>query len=174
MTENVQITGFSPLHFKGLLKNGVSIKPFGNFTYIWVLPPDVGPTASDPPCLTWMYSSAVDPTRDTNSGLVGPLLICRPGTLNERNKQVLCLVWSCLSEVEKSCNLWGKSCKWKAEHLFWMQEAQFGTGMHCQGWGGLRARFAFGADPSSLATSVCQMCWITTYMSHLQILLVSS
>uniref|UniRef100_A0A8C5WYB9 Plastocyanin-like domain-containing protein n=1 Tax=Laticauda laticaudata TaxID=8630 RepID=A0A8C5WYB9_LATLA len=42
---------------------------------------------SDPPCLTWMYSSAVDPTKDINSGLVGPLLICRPGTLNERNKQ---------------------------------------------------------------------------------------
>ncbi|XP_026558869.1 hephaestin isoform X2 [Pseudonaja textilis] len=70
-----------------LLKNGASIKPFGNFTYLWVLPPHVGPTASDPPCLTWMYSSAVDPTRDINSGLVGPLLICRPGTLNERNKQ---------------------------------------------------------------------------------------
>uniref|UniRef100_A0A8C5STZ0 ferroxidase n=1 Tax=Laticauda laticaudata TaxID=8630 RepID=A0A8C5STZ0_LATLA len=70
-----------------LLKNGASIKPFGNFTYLWVLPPHVGPTASDPPCLTWMYSSAVDPTKDINSGLVGPLLICRPGTLNERNKQ---------------------------------------------------------------------------------------
>uniref|UniRef100_A0A8C5SYN9 ferroxidase n=1 Tax=Laticauda laticaudata TaxID=8630 RepID=A0A8C5SYN9_LATLA len=69
-----------------LLKNGASIKPFGNFTYLWVLPPHVGPTASDPPCLTWMYSSAVDPTKDINSGLVGPLLICRPGTLNERNK----------------------------------------------------------------------------------------
>ncbi|XP_007436319.1 hephaestin isoform X2 [Python bivittatus] len=71
----------------GLLRNGASVKPFGNFTYHWTVPLHVGPTASDPPCLTWMYSSAVDPTRDTNSGLVGPLLICRPGTLNERNQQ---------------------------------------------------------------------------------------
>ncbi|XP_063169509.1 hephaestin isoform X1 [Candoia aspera] len=71
----------------GLLRNGASIKPFGNFTYLWMVPPHVGPTASDPPCLTWMYSSAADPTRDTHSGLVGPLLICRPGTLNKRNEQ---------------------------------------------------------------------------------------
>ncbi|XP_062998189.1 hephaestin [Elgaria multicarinata webbii] len=71
----------------GLSRNGAVVKPQGNFTYCWVVPQHVGPTDTDPPCLTWMYSSAVDPTRDANSGLVGPLLICRPGTLNERNHQ---------------------------------------------------------------------------------------
>ncbi|XP_061455037.1 hephaestin-like isoform X2 [Rhineura floridana] len=76
----------TPYH-DGLSRNGGTVKPLGNFVYHWKVPQHVGPTATDPPCLTWMYSSAVDPVRDTNSGLVGPLLICRPGTLNERNKQ---------------------------------------------------------------------------------------
>ncbi|XP_054852244.1 hephaestin isoform X3 [Eublepharis macularius] len=75
------------LYHDGFSRNGAPVKPLGNFTYRWTVPQHVGPTAADPPCLTWMYSSAVDPTRDTNSGLVGPLLICRPGTLSEQNKQ---------------------------------------------------------------------------------------
>ncbi|KAH0630885.1 hypothetical protein JD844_004213 [Phrynosoma platyrhinos] len=71
----------------GSSRRGSAVRPLGNFTYQWTVPQHVGPTATDPPCLTWMYSSATDPTRDTNSGLVGPLLVCRPGTLNERNQQ---------------------------------------------------------------------------------------
>lgn len=77
------------LHFKGLSSKGAAVRPLGNFTYHWTVPQHVGPTATDPPCLTWMYSSAVDPTRDTNSGLVGPLVVCRPGILDHSNKQVL-------------------------------------------------------------------------------------
>ncbi|XP_019376637.1 PREDICTED: hephaestin [Gavialis gangeticus] len=75
------------IYHNGLSWNGVSVKPLHNFTYRWTVPQHVGPTASDPPCLTWMYSSAVNPFRDTNSGLVGPLLICKPGTLTDNNKQ---------------------------------------------------------------------------------------
>ncbi|XP_053129823.1 hephaestin [Hemicordylus capensis] len=71
----------------GLSRNGAAVNPLGNFTYQWTVPPHVGPTAEDPPCLTWMYSSAVDPARDTSSGLVGPLIVCRPGTLDGNNKQ---------------------------------------------------------------------------------------
>ncbi|XP_032993749.1 hephaestin isoform X2 [Lacerta agilis] len=71
----------------GLSRNGAAVKPLRSFVYHWTVPQHVGPTATDPPCLTWMYSSAADPVRDTNSGLVGPLLICRPGTLDEHNKQ---------------------------------------------------------------------------------------
>uniref|UniRef100_A0A8B9HAB5 ferroxidase n=1 Tax=Astyanax mexicanus TaxID=7994 RepID=A0A8B9HAB5_ASTMX len=40
-----------------------------------------GPAAGDPDCISYLYYSAVDPIRDTNSGLVGPLLICKPKTL---------------------------------------------------------------------------------------------
>ncbi|XP_014810786.1 PREDICTED: hephaestin isoform X3 [Calidris pugnax] len=71
----------------GLFQSGVSVEPLRNFTYRWTVPKHVGPTSSDPPCLTWMYSSAVNPVKDPSSGLVGPLLICKPGTLDENNKQ---------------------------------------------------------------------------------------
>ncbi|KAJ6663217.1 hypothetical protein lerEdw1_010353 [Lerista edwardsae] len=71
----------------GLSRKGAAVRPLGNFTYRWTVPRHVGPTATDPPCLTWMYSSAVDPTRDTNSGLVGPLVVCKPGILDDSNKQ---------------------------------------------------------------------------------------
>ncbi|XP_060105083.1 hephaestin [Heteronotia binoei] len=76
----------TPYH-DGFSRNGAVVKPLGNFTYHWTVPQDVGPTATDPPCLTRMYSSAVDATRDTSAGLVGPLLICRAGALSEENKQ---------------------------------------------------------------------------------------
>ncbi|VCW77510.1 unnamed protein product [Gulo gulo] len=36
-----------------------------------------------------MYFSAADPIRDTNSGLVGPLLVCKTGALGADGKQVL-------------------------------------------------------------------------------------
>lgn len=76
------------LDHDGVSWNGASVEPLHNFTYHWTVPEYVGPTANDPPCLTRMYSSAVNPMRDTNSGLVGPLVICRPGTLSASNKQV--------------------------------------------------------------------------------------
>lgn len=78
----------SNLCFKGLSQHGISVAPLQNFTYRWTVPKHVGPTSSDPPCLTWMYSSAVDPVKDSSSGLVGPLVICKPGTLDDNNKQV--------------------------------------------------------------------------------------
>uniref|UniRef100_A0A8C4V4Q9 Ceruloplasmin n=1 Tax=Falco tinnunculus TaxID=100819 RepID=A0A8C4V4Q9_FALTI len=71
----------------GLSQNGVSVAPLHNFTYRWTVPKHVGPTSSDPPCLTWMYSSAANPIKDPSSGLVGPLVICKPGTLDSNGKQ---------------------------------------------------------------------------------------
>nr|XP_030128351.3 hephaestin isoform X1 [Taeniopygia guttata]XP_030128352.3 hephaestin isoform X1 [Taeniopygia guttata] len=71
----------------GLSQSGVSVAPLHNFTYRWTVPRHVGPTSSDPPCLTWLYSSAANPVRDSSSGLVGPLLICKSGTLDDNNKQ---------------------------------------------------------------------------------------
>lgn len=76
------------LCFKGLSQNGVSVAPLHNFTYRWTVPKHIGPTSSDPPCLTWMYSSAANPIKDPSSGLVGPLVICKPGALDDSNKQV--------------------------------------------------------------------------------------
>uniref|UniRef100_A0A8C4VXT1 ferroxidase n=1 Tax=Gopherus evgoodei TaxID=1825980 RepID=A0A8C4VXT1_9SAUR len=66
---------------------GAHVKPCETFTYKWRVPENVGPTASDPPCLTYLYYSASDPVMDTNSGLVGPLIVCRKNTLNHDGTQ---------------------------------------------------------------------------------------
>ncbi|XP_012589373.1 PREDICTED: hephaestin isoform X1 [Condylura cristata] len=71
----------------GTSHHGLVAKPFEKVTYHWTVPPHAGPTAQDPDCLTWMYFSAVDPIKDTNSGLVGPLLVCRAGALGSDGKQ---------------------------------------------------------------------------------------
>ncbi|XP_076879473.1 ceruloplasmin [Brachyhypopomus gauderio] len=57
------------------------VRPDTTYKYEWVVPKNGGPNEKDPDCLTYMYYSAVDPVRDTNSGLVGPLLICKPKSL---------------------------------------------------------------------------------------------
>uniref|UniRef100_A0A8C4UIA2 ferroxidase n=1 Tax=Falco tinnunculus TaxID=100819 RepID=A0A8C4UIA2_FALTI len=63
------------------------VKPGETFTYKWRVPENGGPTESDPPCLTYLYYSATDAVKDTNSGLVGPLLVCRKNTLNDDGTQ---------------------------------------------------------------------------------------
>lgn len=63
------------------------VRPGTTYKYEWVVPKDGGPTENDPDCITYFYYSAVDPIKDTNSGLVGPLLICKPKTL-KAGKQV--------------------------------------------------------------------------------------
>uniref|UniRef100_A0A8C0VUK4 ferroxidase n=1 Tax=Cyanistes caeruleus TaxID=156563 RepID=A0A8C0VUK4_CYACU len=66
---------------------GAHVKPGETFTYKWRVPENGGPTESDPPCLTYLYYSATDAVKDTNSGLVGPLLVCRKNTLNHDGTQ---------------------------------------------------------------------------------------
>ncbi|RXM94876.1 Hephaestin-like protein 1 [Acipenser ruthenus] len=56
-----------------------------NLTGRWTV--TEGPSQSDPDCLSYLYYSAVDPVQDTNSGLVGPLLVCRKDALNEKGLQ---------------------------------------------------------------------------------------
>uniref|UniRef100_V9K7L3 ferroxidase n=1 Tax=Callorhinchus milii TaxID=7868 RepID=V9K7L3_CALMI len=64
------------------------VNPNQTFMYQWIISEDVGPTAEDPRCLTKLYHSAVDITRDIASGLFGPLLICKRQSLNARNFQI--------------------------------------------------------------------------------------
>ncbi|CAB1420472.1 unnamed protein product [Pleuronectes platessa] len=59
------------------------VKPGTVHTYEWTVPVGAGPVGGEADCLTYLYYSAVDPVKDTNSGLVGPLLICRQGTLEK-------------------------------------------------------------------------------------------
>uniref|UniRef100_UPI0037E8636B ferroxidase HEPHL1 isoform X2 n=1 Tax=Semicossyphus pulcher TaxID=241346 RepID=UPI0037E8636B len=69
----------------GVNKPGSHVAPGQNFTYTWQVLE--GPSSSDSPCIPYLYYSAVDPARDTNSGLVGPLLVCKKGTLGANGTQ---------------------------------------------------------------------------------------
>ncbi|XP_029789209.1 coagulation factor V [Suricata suricatta] len=60
-----------------------AIAPGHEYTYEWNITEDSGPTHSDPPCLTHIYYSYENLVEDFNSGLIGPLLICKKGTLTE-------------------------------------------------------------------------------------------
>uniref|UniRef100_A0AAQ4PIB5 ferroxidase n=1 Tax=Gasterosteus aculeatus aculeatus TaxID=481459 RepID=A0AAQ4PIB5_GASAC len=71
----------------GVDKPGSHVGPGVNFTYSWQVLE--GPSSSDSPCIPYLYFSATDPALDTNSGLVGPLLVCKKGALTESGTQVL-------------------------------------------------------------------------------------
>lgn len=59
------------------------VRPGTTHTYEWTIPIGAGPVQGEADCLTYLYYSGVNPVKDTNSGLVGPLLVCRPGSLKK-------------------------------------------------------------------------------------------
>ncbi|KAJ3589453.1 hypothetical protein NHX12_010298 [Muraenolepis orangiensis] len=64
---------------------GSRVGPGETFVYTWrVLD---GPSPSDPACIPYLYFSGTDAPKDTNSGLVGPLLVCKRGSLGTRGVQ---------------------------------------------------------------------------------------
>eukprot|EP00061_Rhincodon_typus_P014352 g41316.t1 len=63
------------------------VPPGQTFIYEWKVPKEFGPSENDPNCLTWLYSSAVDSIKDSNSGLVGPFIVCKKNTLDSQGKQ---------------------------------------------------------------------------------------
>ncbi|KAG9351427.1 hypothetical protein JZ751_022677, partial [Albula glossodonta] len=65
----------------GKMKLDDMVPPGGNHTYTWIAEPDFGPTEEDTNCLTWVYHSHINAERDVSSGLIGPILICKKGTL---------------------------------------------------------------------------------------------
>uniref|UniRef100_A0A3Q1G193 ferroxidase n=1 Tax=Acanthochromis polyacanthus TaxID=80966 RepID=A0A3Q1G193_9TELE len=69
----------------GVNKPGSHVGPGQNFTYIWQVLE--GPSSYDSPCIPYLYFSGTDPAKDTTSGLVGPLLVCRKGALGKRGTQ---------------------------------------------------------------------------------------
>lgn len=56
-----------------------AVAPGHEYTYEWTISEDSGPTQDDPPCLTYIYYSYENLIQDFNSGLIGPLLICKKG-----------------------------------------------------------------------------------------------
>uniref|UniRef100_A0A2K5CXC2 Ceruloplasmin n=1 Tax=Aotus nancymaae TaxID=37293 RepID=A0A2K5CXC2_AOTNA len=73
------------VHAHGVLESStgwpLAAEPGEVLTYQWNIPERSGPGPNDSACVSWIYYSAVDPIKDMYSGLVGPLAICRKGTL---------------------------------------------------------------------------------------------
>ncbi|XP_007938398.2 ceruloplasmin [Orycteropus afer afer] len=63
------------------------VVPKETFTYEWTVPKEVGPTYADPVCLSKMYYSSVDPTKDIFTGLIGPMKICKKESLHTNGRQ---------------------------------------------------------------------------------------
>jgi manganese oxidase len=66
------------------------VLPGKTYTYHWKVPERAGPGPNDPSSVIWLYHSHADETKDTNTGLIGPILISRKGMLqaNDRLKGV--------------------------------------------------------------------------------------
>ncbi|KAM4608866.1 coagulation factor V [Polymixia lowei] len=60
------------------------VQPNTTFTYLWKVHARAGPMTDESYCRTWAYYSGVNPERDIHSGLIGPLLVCREGTLDRK------------------------------------------------------------------------------------------
>ncbi|XP_012589374.1 PREDICTED: hephaestin isoform X2 [Condylura cristata] len=69
----------------GHMKADDSVQPGDSYIYNWTIPESHAPTDADPACLTWIYHSHVDAPRDIATGLIGPLVTCKRGTLDKNN-----------------------------------------------------------------------------------------
>jgi manganese oxidase len=58
---------------------GDAVAPGHRYTYNWKVPERAGPGPMDGSSTLWMYHSHVDEVRDTNTGLVGPIIVTRHG-----------------------------------------------------------------------------------------------
>ena len=65
---------------------GDSVSPGSTFIYTWTVPEDTGPGPSDDNCVPFIYHSGVNTIKDVWTGLIGPLLVCRPNTLAPTGK----------------------------------------------------------------------------------------
>uniref|UniRef100_G1NNF4 Coagulation factor V n=1 Tax=Meleagris gallopavo TaxID=9103 RepID=G1NNF4_MELGA len=70
-------------------KQDDAVLPGQVYTYVWDITEEVGPREADLPCLTYAYYSHENMVTDFNSGLIGALLICKKGSLNEDGSQKL-------------------------------------------------------------------------------------
>ncbi|XP_049897514.1 coagulation factor VIII [Epinephelus moara] len=67
---------------------GEPVAPGEARTYNWKITKKQGPTDSEFDCKTGAYYSTVDKERDLHSGLIGPMAICKPGTLRKTLREV--------------------------------------------------------------------------------------
>ncbi|KAE8285867.1 Coagulation factor VIII Procoagulant component Precursor [Larimichthys crocea] len=84
-------------------KEDDAVFPGGYYKYVWDISFNDGPTASDPECLTYSYSSQVDTVRDVNSGLIGALLICKSSAFTadgQRRNPAFVLLFAVFDETK--------------------------------------------------------------------------
>jgi FtsP/CotA-like multicopper oxidase with cupredoxin domain len=55
-------------------------------TYRWEVPERAGPGPADPSSIVWLYHSHDHEASDTNTGLMGPIIISRKGNLQSNGK----------------------------------------------------------------------------------------
>uniref|UniRef100_A0A7N8XZD4 Coagulation factor VIII, procoagulant component n=1 Tax=Mastacembelus armatus TaxID=205130 RepID=A0A7N8XZD4_9TELE len=87
----------------GQEKKDDAVSPGGYYEYVWDISPKDGPTTSDPECLTYSYSSQVDPVQDVNSGLIGALLICKSSAFTvegQRRNPAFVLLFAVFDETK--------------------------------------------------------------------------
>ncbi|XP_054712431.1 LOW QUALITY PROTEIN: ferroxidase HEPHL1-like [Uloborus diversus] len=63
------------------------VYPGDEMVYEWLVPETSGPGPNGFNCTPWAYYSAVDPVKDTNAGLIGPLVICKKGILADDGRR---------------------------------------------------------------------------------------
>ncbi|XP_046689887.1 ferroxidase HEPHL1-like [Silurus meridionalis] len=64
-------------------KSDDSVAPGQSYTYTWKVTEEFAPKETDSSCLTSMYHSHVNAAKDIASGLIGVLLICKKGALDQ-------------------------------------------------------------------------------------------
>uniref|UniRef100_A0A665XF66 Coagulation factor VIII, procoagulant component n=1 Tax=Echeneis naucrates TaxID=173247 RepID=A0A665XF66_ECHNA len=79
---------------------GVPVPPGESRTYNWRVSRKQGPTDTEFDCKTGAYYSTVDKERDLHSGLIGPLVICRPGTLGNHETTEFALLFHTFDETK--------------------------------------------------------------------------
>ncbi|XP_055868533.1 hephaestin-like protein [Biomphalaria glabrata] len=67
--------------------DATAVAPGQVYQYVWQVPERSGPGRNDPNCIPWVYYSSIDPLKDTNSGLLGGLVVCRKGILDSYSRR---------------------------------------------------------------------------------------
>jgi FtsP/CotA-like multicopper oxidase with cupredoxin domain len=61
---------------------GAEVPSGGSFTYTWLADEDSGPGPNDPSSIVWWYHSHINEPRETNAGLLGPIIVTKQGMAN--------------------------------------------------------------------------------------------
>jgi manganese oxidase len=61
---------------------GAGVEPGGSFTYKWFADNNSGPARGEPSSVVWWYHGHVEPEKEINAGLLGPIIVTAAGMAN--------------------------------------------------------------------------------------------